>query len=120
MVDRLNELRDLARQKNVSVPPLGPASAGRDLEAQRADAGGTGGAGGAEQDASFMADYFQKIGRLKTSIGTVRHNVDKIRSLKQAAIQATSPENEKGTHTHTHTHTHMAASQSFDADNPTH
>eukprot|EP00386_Alphamonas_edax_P012769 GDKI01039677.1.p1 GENE.GDKI01039677.1~~GDKI01039677.1.p1 ORF type:complete len:319 (-),score=94.36 GDKI01039677.1:145-1101(-) len=105
MQDRLAELRELAVAKNnpaalllaqqggqaVSVAAQREREKVKDLEQQAANA---------EKGSDFMADYFQKVGRIKTSIGQVRSKVEEIRGLKQEAIQATSPEKEKDISTH--------------------
>eukprot|EP00922_Rhytidocystis_sp_ex-Travisia-forbesii_P033497 GHVS01049761.1.p1 GENE.GHVS01049761.1~~GHVS01049761.1.p1 ORF type:complete len:309 (+),score=45.72 GHVS01049761.1:237-1163(+) len=84
MHDRLSELRAVAQQCN----PVGAAAL----------TGTTQDGIDAEQDQpppEFMKPYFAKIQVMRAAIDETAKNVDRINELKHAAIQATSPEQEK-------------------------
>eukprot|EP00922_Rhytidocystis_sp_ex-Travisia-forbesii_P006269 GHVS01009087.1.p1 GENE.GHVS01009087.1~~GHVS01009087.1.p1 ORF type:complete len:316 (+),score=55.16 GHVS01009087.1:76-1023(+) len=90
MQDRLADLRAVAQQRNpqLAVPVLSeqqllPTATQEDDEAL------------AKPPPEFMKPYFAKIQVLKTAIDETSKNVDRIKQLKQTAMQATSPEQEK-------------------------
>uniref|UniRef100_A0A0G4HC21 t-SNARE coiled-coil homology domain-containing protein n=1 Tax=Chromera velia CCMP2878 TaxID=1169474 RepID=A0A0G4HC21_9ALVE len=94
MHDRLAELREIARRKNV-VQTARTGVSTRNLPEGAADETRDPELGEASTSPPFMADYLERVARIKADIGELHKNVDRIRELKHAAIRATSPEKEK-------------------------
>eukprot|EP00923_Selenidium_pygospionis_P002362 GHVN01003644.1.p1 GENE.GHVN01003644.1~~GHVN01003644.1.p1 ORF type:complete len:331 (-),score=68.90 GHVN01003644.1:2371-3363(-) len=107
MIDRLSDLRSVAEAKNPQGAQLlqqGPSAACAPLtnnsqHVQFSDKEdielGTEDAAALERSSSFMADFFEEVGVIRTGLNQIRENVDGIKALKKHAIQAASPQREK-------------------------
>lgn len=109
MEDKLGDLRALVAQRNppcavmmvqgpsavldrLQLSPAAPRPPAFPVAPDSADHGDAGERVHAEE---FMGDFLTKMDALKDGITNVRTTIRRIRGLKQQAIQATSPEQEK-------------------------
>eukprot|EP00919_Chromeraceae_sp_WS-2016_P025655 GHVR01060643.1.p1 GENE.GHVR01060643.1~~GHVR01060643.1.p1 ORF type:complete len:224 (-),score=78.30 GHVR01060643.1:2-673(-) len=104
MIDRLGDLREVAKRKNVPIRgsingrlfPLGEAlTSGNDGNENDAEAAVNALDQSKPSSSEFMGDYFAHIKRIKDDINELQKNVHRVTELKNDVVRATSAEKER-------------------------